>query len=159
MSSQSQKKPIPLSLRRKSSARLAAVQCVYRLRVNNEHIAPTALFDDYMAQWHEDKTSVNRAMSFDAEPEKVLFLNLITGVIKHRDEIDAIITSSLSDAWKIERMNPLLVSIIACAIYEMKFSSKLNPVILVNEYVTMTGRFFDQQEVGFVNGLLDSLAK
>ena len=153
------KKPAPLSLRRKSSARLAAVQCVYRLRINEESITPAALFDEYMVQWHDDKLSPNRAMSFDAEPDRPLFMKIIAGVIEHKDPIDSVIREALNEKWKIERMSALLVSIIACAIYEIKYDLKLKPPIIVNEYVTLTGRFFEPQEVGFVNGLLDGLSK
>ncbi|HEU5048584.1 MAG TPA: transcription antitermination factor NusB [Rickettsiales bacterium] len=151
-------KPPPLSLRKKSSARLAAVQCVYRLELNRERITPQELFDDYMAQWHEDKDSTNRAMSFEAEPDKPLFLRIISGVIEKSDEIGQFIRSSLNDKWKLERMSPLLIAIIACAVYEIRHLSS-KPVIAVNEYVTLTGRFFDLPEVGFVNGILDKLAK
>jgi len=152
-------KPVPLSLRRKSSARLAAVQCIYRIRVNDDNITPAELFDDYMAQWHDDKLSPNRAMSFDAEPDKPLFMKLLAGTVENREHIDSIIKTSLNDKWKIERMSSLLTAIIACAIYELKYTPALNTVIIVNEYVTLTGRFFELQEVGFVNGLLDVLSK
>jgi len=152
-------KPVPLSLRRKSSSRLAAVQCAYRIKVNDDVITPAELFDDYMQQWHEDKLSPNRAISFDAEPDKTLFMKLLAGIVENKDHIDSIIKTSLNDKWKMERMSPLLTSILACAIYELKYSTVLNPVIIVNEYVTLTGRFFEQQEVGFVNGLLDALSK
>lgn len=152
-------KTVPLSLRKKSSARLAAVQCVYRLEVNRERITPQELFDDYMAQWQEDKDSPNRAMSFEAEPDRPLFLRLISGVIEKSEEVGLFIRESLNDKWKLERMSPLLIAIIACAVYEIRYSGKTNPVIAVNEYVTLTGRFFDLPEVGFVNGVLDKLAK
>lgn len=152
-------KPVPLSLRRKSSARLAAVQCAYRLHLNQEQITPDALFDDYMVQWNDDKKSPNRAMSFDAEPDRALFMKLIAGVIEHKQELETLIKSSLGDRWKIERMSPLLIAILVCAIYEMKYAGKTNPVILVNEYVNLTGRFFEPGEIGFVNGLLDSLSQ
>src|SRR6185369_3834883 len=131
-------KPVPLSLRKKSSARLAAVQCAYRLRMGNDQITPPALFDDYMAQWHDDKTSKNRAMSFDAEPDRALFLKLLTGIIEHKDEIDSVIKESLNEKWTIERMSPVLVSILACAIYEMKHVSAAKPAMVINEYVGIT---------------------
>lgn len=153
------KKPVPLSLRKKSSARLAAVQCAYRLRMDTDAITPPELFDDYMAQWYEDKASKNRAMSFDVEPDRMLFMKLITGIMEHKEEIDQIIKGSLNEKWTLERMSPVLVSIIACGVYEMKYLSKLKPVVVINEYVTLAGRFFDEDEVGFVNGLLDTLAK
>ena len=146
-------------MRRKSSARLAAVQCAYRLFVGDEKITPTALFDDYMAQWNDDKASPNRAMSFDVEPDRALFMRLITGVMENRQELETLIKTSLGDKWKMERMSPLLLAILACAIFEMKYTGKTNPVIVVNEYVNLTGRFFEPGEIGFVNGLLDALSQ
>lgn len=153
------KKPIPLSLRRKSSARLAAVQCLYRLKMNGETLTPAELYDDYIHQWKEDKESPNRAMSFDAEPDKTLFLTLMSGVMEHAKTIDETIRANLNEKWKLERMSPVLVAIVSCAIYELKYTEKLKPAVIINEYVTLTGRFFEEQEIGFVNALLDGLVK
>jgi N utilization substance protein B len=152
-------KPVPLSLRKKSSARLASVQCIYRVKMNDEQLTPEELFEDYMRQWKEDKSSPNRAMSFEAPPDKVLFLSLMTHVIDNAEAIHSLIQSSLGEKWKIGRMSPVLIAILACAIVELKYIAKVKPASIINEYVTLTGRFFDPKEVGFVNGLLDALAK
>ncbi len=152
-------KPVPLSLRRKSAARLAAVQCVYRVKMNDEFITPEALFEDYLAQWEADKTSANRAMSYDAAPDKSLFLKLLSGVMEKKEALDETIQSSLNEKWKKERMSPLLLAILACAIFELKYLTSGKPLIAINEYVTLTGRFFEPAEVGFVNGVLDKISK
>lgn len=154
-----ERKTIPLSIRRKSSSRLAAVQCMYRLRVNKENITPTELFDDYMLQWHEDRESVNRAMSFEAEPDKKLLLTLLTGIMEQQEEIEQVIRASLSDKWAFERISKLIIAVLTCAVYEIKFALKLPAAIIINEYVGLTSRFFEEGEVGFVNGLLDRLKK
>ena len=51
------------------------------------------------------------------------------------------------------------MSLLACSIYELRYQAALAPAIVIDEYVTLTGRFFGAQEVGFINGLLDTLAK
>ncbi len=152
-------KPIPLSLRRKSSARVAAVQCVYRLKITSEDITAEALLEDYLSQWQDDKTSSSRVISRDADPDKNFLRKLLTGVMEKKEEMDEILKSSLNDKWTMERMSPLLTSILTCAIYELRYAGALNLAIIVNEYVTLTGRFFEAPEVGFVNGLLDTMAK
>ncbi|MEI7669295.1 MAG: transcription antitermination factor NusB [Pseudomonadota bacterium] len=153
-------KAIPLSLLRKSSARLAAVQCIYQIKINDASLSPEELCSEYIKQWQDDKVSPNRAMSFDKEPDKKLFLKILAGTIENKEEIENIIKASLNDKWAFERISKLLTSIIACAIFEMKFSeNNLKPAIIINEYVTITGRFFEENDVGFVNGLLDSLSK
>lgn len=153
-------KPIPLSLRQKSSARLAAVQCLYRLRLMDETVAAEALADEYLSQWKDDRESGSRVLSRDAEPDKSVFRRLLRGVTEREAEINTLIATSLNEKWTAERMSPLLLAIMACAIFEMRFgAASLNPAIIIDEYVTLTGRFFEAPEVGFVNGFLDALAK
>jgi N utilization substance protein B len=152
-------KPIPASLRRKSSARLAAVQCLYRLRLMGEEMSAETLLEEYLAQWKDDKDTGAHVISRDAEPDKAFLRKLLSGLLEKREDIDVLIRAALSDKWTMERMSPLLLSLLACAIYEMRFAGPLAPAIVINEYVTLTGRFFETPEMGFVNGLLDSLAK
>ncbi len=152
-------KTIPLSLKRKSSARVAAVQCLYRLKITGEKTAPEALLEDYLAQWQDDKRSQSRVISRDADPDKAFLRKLLVSVTQNQAEIDGIVTASLNEKWTRERMSPLLVSVLECAISEMKYSQALNPAIIIDEYVTLTGRFFEAPEIGFVNGLLGTLAK
>jgi len=152
-------KPVPQSLKRKSSSRLAAVQCLYRLRLMGEEMTPERLLEDYLGQWKDDRETGARVISRDAEPDKSFLRKLLTGLMDKRDDIDALIKASLNDKWTMERMSPLLLSLIGCAIYEMRYMGALAPAIVINEYVTLTGRFFEAPEVGFVNGLLDQLAR
>jgi len=151
-------KPVPASLRRKSSARLAAVQCLYRLKLMGDDVPAEKLLDEYITQWKDDKDSGAHVISRDAEPDKAYLRKLLTGLLEKRGEIDVVIEAGLSDKWKMDRMSPLLLALIACAIYELRYGG-LAPAIVINEYVTLTGRFFEASEIGFVNGLLDTLAK
>lgn len=152
-------KPVPQSLKRKSSARLAAVQCFYRLRLTGEGLGAEDLLKEYLAQWKDDRESGAHVISREAEPDKAFLRKLLSGLITERENIDGLIKVSLGDKWKMERMSPLLLSLLACAIYELRYLAVLAPPIIIDEYVTLTGRFFEAQEVGFVNGLLDTLAK
>lgn len=151
-------KPIPLSLRKKSSARVAAVQCLYQMRVTGEHPTPEALLTNYLEHWQADHDGKDRAFSKEAEPDKSLLRKLLNSVEEHADAIDALIRASLTEKWTVERMSPLLLSILSCALAELRFLNTLNPAIVIDEYVTLTGRFFETAEMGFVNGLLDTLA-
>ena len=55
-------------------------------------------------------------------------------------------------------MSPVLLAILACALVELRFIRSLSAPIIIDEYVTITGRFFESSEMGFVNGLLEALA-
>lgn len=151
-------KPVPLSLRKKSSARLAAVQCLYKTKVTGETSNAEKLMTHYLDHWQDDHAGEDRAFSKDAEPDKSLLRKLLTASIENASEIDEIIRSSMTEKWTMERTSPLLLAIITCGIVEMRFIRALSAPIIIDEYVTITGRFFESAEMGFVNGLLDKLA-
>lgn len=151
-------KPIPLSLRKKSSARVAAVQCLYQKRLTGESRTPEQTLTNYLDHWKEDHEGIERAFSKDAEPDKGMMRKLLTSAEEHATEIEDIIRSSLTDKWTMERMSPLLIAILSCALVELRFQKSLSAPIVIDEYVTITGRFFEASEMGFVNGILDSLA-
>jgi N utilization substance protein B len=158
MSKQPERKR-PFSLERKSSARVAAVQCIYRLKITGEDTPPEVLVDDYLTGWKDDKTAGHRAISIDAEPDKGFLRKLVTGIMHNQADIDSVIRSSLNEKWTVERMSPLLLALLASSVYEMKYATNLAAPVIIDEYVTLTGRFFEAPEVGFVNGLLENLAK
>lgn len=151
-------KPIPLSLRKKSSARVAAVQCLYQNKLTGDSASPEKQMENYINHWQEDYDGGDRAFSKDAEPDKGLLRKLLMAASEHKSEIEEIIRTSLNDKWTMERMSPLLVAILTCAIAELKFIGSLSAPIVIDEYVTITGRFFEATEMGFVNGLLDTLS-
>ena len=151
-------KPIPLSLRKKSSARVAAVQCLYKMKVTGEQLAPEKLMEHYLDHWQEDHAGEERAFSKEAEPDKSLLRKLLATSSEHAGDIETTIRASLTEKWTMERMSPLLLAIITCALVELHFLRSLSAPIIIDEYVTITGRFFEASEVGFVNGLLDKLS-
>lgn len=151
-------KPVPLSLRKKSSARLAAVQCLYKMKVTGETPSAEKLMNNYLDHWQDDHDGEDRAFSKDAEPDKSLLRKLLTASIDNASEVDGIIRNSMTEKWTMERTSPLLLAIITCALVEMRFIATLSAAIIIDEYVTITGRFFESAEMGFVNGLLDKLA-
>lgn len=151
-------KPIPLSLRKKSSARLAAVQCLYKMKVTGEQSSAEKLMTNYLDHWKDDHDGDDRSFSKDAEPDKSLLRKLLTLSIEHAAEIDDVIRTSLTEKWTMERTSPLLLAILTCALVELRYIRSLSAPIIIDEYVTITGRFFETSEMGFVNGLLDKLA-
>ena len=84
-------KPIPLSLRKKSSARVAAVQCLYQTKLTGDTSEPEKLLTNYLEHWQEDHAGGDRAFSKDAEPDKSLLRKLLTLSSDNAAEIDALI--------------------------------------------------------------------
>lgn len=91
----------------------------------------------------------------DDEEETVK--NEFFGVCKNIDDIDAIIIDNLN-GWKISRLSKVTVSIIRLSVYEMKYLM-LPPPISINEAVELSKQFAEDGAQGYINGVLNTIAK
>ncbi len=145
------------SLRKKSQARLASVQALYRVNVEGTSIATETLIADILATWEDNKSDPEIASQED--PDHSFLKKLIRGVVPELDHLNAQIKPHLAADWKMERISPILLSILQCATYELSAHTQLGTPIIIDEYVTLTHEFFGEQEVGFVHAILHTLAK
>lgn len=147
------------SVEEKSSARLAAVQCLYQIKVMEGKTPPERVIQDVLTTWEEDAEEETREIEADAEPDAALLKKLVIGALSEQKHINDLIVAHLSSDWKLERMSPILVSILQAATFELAFQPQLSANIIVDEYVTLTRGFFGDAEIGFVHGILQKLAK
>lgn len=152
-------KPRNLSLRQKSHARMAAVQGLYRLKVMDEHVSTDKLIADVLASWEDSKRETDPEFKAEEDPDKAFLKKLICGAVPELDKLNATFVPHLASDWKIERMSPLLISILQSATYELMYHDNLAPHIIVDEYVALTGEFFDAGEQNFMHGILQVLTK
>lgn len=91
------------------------------------------------------------------EGAKAFAKELVTGVMAHRAELDALIAAH-STRWRIERMAVVDRNILRLAAFEMRHAGTPAPVA-IDEALRLAHRFGDDRSPGFVNGVLDPLAK
>ncbi len=86
-------------------------------------------------------------------------LAIYDAVIVHREEIDKLITAT-AENWKIHRMLPVDRNLLRIGTYEMRFAAEpLPPAIAIDEVIELARRFGSADSPGFVNGVLDRIAK
>ncbi len=61
--------------------------------------------------------------------------------------------------WVLDRVEPLLHAILRAAAFELRSSAKVPAKVAIAQYVAVTEAFHDPRETGFVNKLLDRLAR
>jgi len=147
------------SLQKKTAARMAAVQCLYTLAVGGEKLSPAQQLVILKKQLLNNKTEQKLQVGVPLEPNYKLLQTLLEGIDKWHTDIDSRLDSTLSTEWKRERMSPLLVAILQCAIFEMFFDKEISAKIMVDEYTRLTRSFFAEAEVGFVHAALSKLAQ
>jgi transcription antitermination factor NusB len=79
--------------------------------------------------------------------------------IKNMRTIDDLISEYLNERWTIDRLDVTIRAILRCAITEILYNIKTDVPILTSEYTNLTSNFFVSKEIGFVNGLIDRIAK
>lgn len=148
------------SLRKKTAARWAAVQCMYRMLVMKDSYDTKRTLAEYLEQLKEESDDKDeKRLALPAEPDMKYLRQLFEGIMEHKVELEPLLESILSEQWKKERMSPILLAILYAAMYELKYNTSLKAPIIINEYTTLAHSYFDDAETGFVNAALDRLAK
>lgn len=138
---------------KRSEARMAVIKALYANATNYEKKSPASLALDILACYDE------KIPEFDGvKLDSKFFTKLLEGIAETHEELEEIITPHLSKRWTLERMGPVLQSILLAATYELAYIPSIAYKTIINEYVTITHGFFDTKEVGFVNGILDKIA-
>ena len=139
--------------RSRSAARLAAVQALYQQEMEGTPV-PRLL-----REFHEHRlgAEIEDAQYFDAE--RSFFDDIVGGVDARRDEIDQKIAAKLADGWSLERLDRPMRAILRAGAYELIARPDVPVGSVISEYVDVAHAFYDKRESGFVNGLLDAIAK
>ena len=139
--------------RARSAARLAAVQALYQQEMEG---TPTPRLLD---EFHRHRLGAELDDVRYADAEVDFFDDLVRGVLARRDEIDALIEGRLATGWNLARLDRPLRQLLRAGAYELLARPDVPAGAVVSEYVDVADAFYDRRETGFVNGLLDGLAK
>jgi N utilization substance protein B len=94
-----------------------------------------------------------------AEEQEIDFASLIAeGVERERDQLDRKI-ETCSTNWRMSRMSPVDRNILRLAAYELIHMDEVPSHVTLNEAIELAKKFGTAQSKGFVNGILDRLAR
>jgi transcription antitermination protein NusB len=137
----------------RSAARLAAVQALYQLEMEGTPMA------QLLHEFHEHRLGATIEDVTYAGAEVDFFNDVVKGVDARRDEIDVNISAKLSEGWSIDRLDRPMRQILRAGTYELLARNDLPAGVIINEYVDVADAFYAKREKGFVNGVLDAIAK
>ncbi len=137
----------------RSAARLAAVQALYQLEMEGSAVAPL------LHQFHEHRLGATIEGATYVEAEQGFFDDVVKGVDARRGEIDGLIVGKLAEGWALERLDRPMRAILRAGTYELIARPDVPVASVISEYVDVAKAFYDKKESGFVNGLLDAVAK
>ena len=137
----------------RSAARLAAVQALYPLEMEATPLATL------LQEFHQHRLGATIEDATYAEAEVAFFDDVVTGTDARREEIDALITDRLAEGWSLARLDKPMKAILRVGTYELIARPDVPTATVISEYIDVAHAFFDKRETGFVNGLLDAIAK
>ena len=137
----------------RSAARLAAVQALYQQEMEG---TPTARL---LHEFHHHRLGATIEGETYADAEISFFDDLVEGAVARRDEIDALIADRLAEGWSLDRLDKPMKAILRVGAYELVARPDVPTASVISEYVDVADAFYAKREKGFVNGLLDAVAK
>ena len=152
-------------IRKKSAARLAAVQATYMIEYGqlpvdevikdfvNGDIGRYAI--DEVSDGYEIMEEAVEIEPIDAE----YFSSLVKGVQINKEAIEKSLDKYLKEGWNFERFDGTLRALLLCGAYELANNMEVDGAVIVKEYVDLAYAFFAKGEPKMVNALLDSIAK
>lgn len=137
----------------RSAARLAAVQALYQMEMEGTPLR------QLLVEFHHHRLGgeVEGEQLIDAEVG--FFDAVVAGVDACAEEIDALIVGKLATGWSLERLDKPMKAILRAGTWELIARADIPKAAAISEYVDVAKAFYEAREAGFINGVLDAIAK
>jgi N utilization substance protein B len=139
--------------RSRSAARLAAVQALYQQDMEGTPVARL------LKEFHDHRLGATIEDAQYHAAERDFFDDIVTGADARQQEINSLISERLAEGWTLERIDRPMRAILRAGAYELIARPDVPVGSVISEYVDVAHAFYDKRESGFINGLLDAIAK
>ncbi len=137
----------------RSAARLAAVQALYQMEASGQGVETTIReFQDYRLGGN-----IDGAQMHDADAK--FFADILRGAVEAQNRLDPYLERQLAAGWKLSRLDATARAVLRAGLYEMIRRPDVPYKVVINEYLDIANAFFEGEEPGFINGVLDAAAR
>jgi transcription antitermination protein NusB len=140
--------------RRRTVARLAAVQALYQLELNPALDSESVVRE--FARYRFDQEIDGDQL---AEADPAFFADIVRGVAAEQGRLDSDISTALVEEWPLARLDAVLRAILRAGAWELAQRPDVPPRVSISEYIAIAHAFFTGKEPGLANGVLDRLAR
>ena len=138
---------------KRAAARLAAVQALYEMEVSGKGLNETLAEFETFWIGHEIEGEQYKPA------EVALFRDVVTGVLAEQAPLDRLVDATLTSGWPLRRVEAVVRAILRAGAYELRQRSDIPARVVIKEYVDVAGAFYERDESGLVNAVLDALAR
>ena len=130
-------------------SRLAAVQALFQIEQTGASASTVVL--EFLDLRLNKKKGVQKA-------DTTFFAKLVEGAWKDHEKNDEILVGALKTGWSLDRIESVTRAIFRASLYEI-IETQTSPAVIIDEYLNITHNFFNESEVSFVNGVLNTIAQ
>lgn len=137
----------------RTGARLAVVQALYEMEISGKGVLDALA--EFEAHW------IGQEIDGIAHPEAdaAFFRDLLQGAVAEQRAIDPAIDGALAQGWPLKRIEAVLRAILRAGTYELMFRRDVPARTAISEYVDVAHSFYEGDEPGLVNAVLDKIAR
>ena len=146
---------MPAKARPRTASRVAAVQALFQ--AEQAQTNPETVIDEFVrhrlgdfAGGYEDGRV--------PDAQVPLFARIVRVATEQQSQLDAMLVDALSDEWPLARLDAVLRAVLRAGGAELWMSDGPPARVVINEYLDVAHGFFDGDEPGMANGVLDRLA-
>ena len=138
---------------KRGAARLAAVQALYQMDVAGAGLL------EITAEYENLRLGKEIDGNLYREADAQWFRAILSGVVENQKTLDPIIRQALPANWPLSRLDSTLRAIMRAGAYEISSKADVPLAVIVTEYVDIARAFYDADEPGLVNAVLDAIAR
>jgi transcription antitermination protein NusB len=143
----------PMAAENRSAARLAAAQALYQMEVTGKGVKE--IIAEFETCWIGQEVEGDQY-----KPAEIAFFrSIVSGVVENQVAIDRAVDQTLSEGWPLRRIEALMRAILRAGAFELLRRGDIPARVAIKEYVDVAGAFFDRDEAGMINAVLDALAR
>ena len=134
-------------------ARLAAVQALYQMEVGGRGVVEAmAEFEHFWIGKEVEEIELPKA-------ELNFFRDLLGGVVSEQRLVDRAVDDALAAGWPLKRVEAVVRAVLRAGAYELAFRKDVPGRAVISEYVAVARAFYEGEEIGMVNAVLDRMAR
>lgn len=137
----------------RTAARLAAVQALYQMSISG--VSADGVIGEFVE--HRFGREIDGLVYEGAD--RAFFEDLVRGVTTRDAEITTQVQSALDKNRDLDRLEKILAAVLRAGTFELMTRIDVPARVVISEYVDVAHAFFEGPQPGFVNGVLDKLAR
>ena len=101
----------------------------------------------------------NSSIEYPKSQYKKFIKDVVTGTLERSDLIEEKINTLLIGDIDLAKTDKLLKIILFAAIFELMFKHNTPKKVVINEYLLASEHFLEKIQIGYLNAILDKIAK